>query len=588
MKGRRCVTSQAACAMHSAPACSTGTVTRCDRSLRPDTISAFRQRAHADIQRIRKRVMGRTVETFCGLLFLALACEAQYIQDPIVGSNNPVPVVPNHILMPSIPHINFANYVAPYGSGHPDQNYEQEPGNNTDVSETDNTTDESGNTTAVAEETSNTTAAAEETSNTTAVVKETVNTTTVAEPAVGRTVKDEDDDNEDDKDKDSDEDPLTAENRVVQVTEEETANDTAVAVTAEKTERVMLADHQASHSNLANELQSLHAQMLVALHDPTNYDDVETALNTTVESMTGLEAMNEKEKVDAEKFIHQHVSVNVNRKKSEEDRKRHRLARLSKKEKLYAMATEWKVRCAKWTARLDKARMVLAKAFKGAMRSSKMAQKGCLANQNDHITLAQLKWSKLAINEVKCTFKYLLAVKVNKLKICSWSHKASLSAKTMQMYGMPRLDLRRGIYSDEKLALLSLTNKRATEKTQLARKDAKAIRADYEAKGMGAEKQVKKQIDTDDGSSKDGRETLDMMFERIMGRDMNLTWTKPQHYSNNSTLPNPLENAKQECLGGNCDITRVDVKNDKRVKWLQNRKKTAASPVPRRMPFKRL
>ena len=76
-------------------------------------------------------------------------------------------------------------------------------------------------------------------------------------------------------------------------------------------------------SNLANELQSLHAQMLVALHDPTNYDDVETALNTTVESMTGLETMNEKEKVDAEKFIHQHVTVNVNRKKSEEDRKRH-------------------------------------------------------------------------------------------------------------------------------------------------------------------------------------------------------------------------------------------------------------------------
>ena len=45
--------------------------------------------------------------------------------------------------------------------------------------------------------------------------------------------------------------------------------------------------------------------MLVALHDPTNYDDVETALNTTVESMT-VWRPNEKEKVDAEKFIHQH------------------------------------------------------------------------------------------------------------------------------------------------------------------------------------------------------------------------------------------------------------------------------------------
>ena len=74
--------------------------------------------------------------------------------------------------MPSIPHINFANYVAPYGSGHPDQNYEQEPGNNTDVSETDVSMTDGGNTTAVAERlaiplplrkrSSNTTAAAEE------------------------------------------------------------------------------------------------------------------------------------------------------------------------------------------------------------------------------------------------------------------------------------------------------------------------------------------------------------------------------------------------------------------------------------------
>ena len=87
-----------------------------------------------------------------------------------------MPVVPNHILIPSMPHINSANYIAPYGSGHPDQNYDPEPENNTDVSETDNTTDESGNTTA---EASNTTAVAEETSNTTAVAEETGNTTAV-------------------------------------------------------------------------------------------------------------------------------------------------------------------------------------------------------------------------------------------------------------------------------------------------------------------------------------------------------------------------------------------------------------------------
>ena len=546
-----------------------------------------------------KRVMGRTVETICVLLFLALACEAQYIQDPIVGSNNPVPVVSNYMLIPSVPHIRSADYVAPYGSGHPDQNYDQEAGNNTDVAET-------GNTTAVAEPAVQETVA-EEVSTTVAepAVQETVaeevntrtpktNVTEVAELIKNESTrkpieKDVSKDEAKDDDEDIDEDPLTAENHVVQVAEEDTANDTMAAVNAEKEEQNMLANHQASHSNLQNELQALHAQMLVALHDPTNHEDVETALNTTVSSMTGLEAMNQDEKVDAENFIHQHVTVKVKKKRSEEDRKRHRLAMLSKKQKLYAMATEWKARCAQWTARLDKARMVLATAFKGAMRSSKMAQKGCLAYQNDHITLAQLKWSKLAINEVKCTFKYLLAVKVNKLKICNWSRKASLSAKTMQMYPMPHLNRMRGVHSDAEIARLSLTNKRASQKTQLARKDAKALRADYEAKGMGEEKQVKKQIDTDDGSPKGGKETLDMIFERIMGRDMNLTWTKPQHYSNNSTMPNPLVIANEECLGGNCNITRVDEKNDKRVKWLQNRKKTAATPVPRRMPiYKRL
>ena len=79
--------------------------------------------------------------------------------------------------------------------------------------------------------------------------------------------------------------------------------------------------------------------------------------------------------------------------------------------------------------------------------------------------------------------------------------------------------------------------------------------------------------------------------DRIMGRDMNLTWTKPQHYSNNRTLPNPLEMAKEECLGGNCNITAVDEKNDKHVKVLVNRKRVAAQPMPSAgadMPVKRL
>jgi hypothetical protein len=145
---------------------------------------------------------------------------------------------------------------------------------------------------------------------------------------------------------------------------------------------------------------------------------------------------------------------------------------------------------------------------------------------------------------------------------------------------MPALDGVKGLHSDKVLALLGLNNKRASEKTKIARQDAKALRADYEAKGMGEEKKVQKEIDTDDGTPRDGVETLDMVFERIMGRGMNLTFTKPQHYSNNRTLPNPLEMAKEECLGGNCNITSVDEKNDKHVKLLQKRKVVDAQIPP--------
>ena len=56
-------------------------------------------------------------------------------------------------------------------------------------------------------------------------------------------------------------------------------------------------------------------------------------------------------------------------------------------------------------------------------------------------------------------------------------------------------------------------------------------------------------------------------------------------------LPNPLEMAKEECLGGNCNITAVDEKNDKHVKVLVNRKRVAAQPMPSAgadMPVKRL
>ena len=385
--------------------------------------------------------------------------------------------------------------------------------------------------------------------------------------------------------------PLTSENAAIQEAHVASDNHTSHKVNEEKTERDELAENQAHHDDMINQLKSIHAQMLVAMYDPTNAHDVETALNATLSGMTGIEELNDGDKVEEAKLTHLHVNVNVMKHKSEQEHKREQMALIIKKEKLYAMATEWKARCTKWTARLDKARMVLATAFKGAMKSSKLAQKGCLANQNDHITKAQLKWSSLAINEVKCTFKYLLTVKVNKLKICDASKKASLSAKSVQRFPMPAFDGIKGLHGDKVLALLGLNNKRASEKTAIARRDAQALRADYEAKGMGEEKKVKKEIDTDDGTPKDGKETLEMVFERIMGRDMNLTWTKPQHYSNNRTLPNPLEMAKEECLGGNCNITAVDEKNDKHVKVLVNRKRVAAQPMPSAgadMPVKRL
>ena len=135
-------------------------------------------------------------------------------------------------------------------------------------------------------------------------------------------------------------------------------------------------------------------------------------------------------------------------------------------------------------------------------------------------------------------------------------------------------------FSDGSSGNCKLNNKRASEKTNIARNDVKAIRANYEAKGMGVEKLVKKEIDVDDGTPKNGVETLEITFKRVMGREMNLTWTKPQHYNNNHTLPNPIETAKEECLGGNCNVSPVDEKNDRLVKILAKRKLVAAQPLP--------
>eukprot|EP00943_MAST-04B_sp_MAST-4B-sp1_P008037 g8037.t1 len=375
-------------------------------------------------------------------------------------------------------------------------------------------------------------------------------------------------------------DPLASENLAIQDAHVSDNNHTEQKIVEENIERNHMAENQAQHDNMINQLNSIHAQLRIAMDDPTEHQDVETALNKTVNSMTGIEAINDADKVTDEKLIKLHVNVNIMKYKAGQEHKREEMATLIKKEKLYAMATEWRARCAKWTARLSKARMVLANAFKNAMKSSKLAQKGCIANQNDHITKAQLKWSSLAINEVKCTFKYLLAIKVNKLKICDASRKASLSARTLQKFPMPAFDGIKCLHSDKALALLSLNNKRASEKTKIARNDVKAIRAGYEAKGMGVEKLVKKEIDADDGIPKNGVETLEMTFKRIMGREMNLTWTKPQHYSNNRTLPNPIDTAKEECLGGNCNLSSVDENNDRQVKMLAKRKLIAAQPLP--------
>ena len=67
-----------------------------------------------------------------------------------------------------------------------------------------------------------------------------------------------------------------------------------------------------------------------------------------------------------------------------------------------------------------------------------------------------------------------------------------------------------------------------------------------------------------------------------------------QRMINNNFPVRPVydkEMAKEECLGGNCNITAVDEKNDKHVKVLVNRKRVAAQPMPSAgadMPVKRL
>ena len=83
----------------------------------------------------------------------------------------------------------------------------------------------------------------------------------------------------------------------------------------------------------------------------------------------------------------------------------------------------------------DKGQTLLNKPYSIASMS-----KGKAPGKAKQITKAQLKWSSLAINEVKCTFKYLLTVKVNKLKICDASKKALLSAKSVQRFPMPAFD----------------------------------------------------------------------------------------------------------------------------------------------------
>eukprot|EP00945_MAST-04E_sp_MAST-4E-sp1_P007005 g7005.t1 len=342
---------------------------------------------------------------------------------------------------------------------------------------------------------------------------------------------------------------------------QEEADEINNMITADESSREALTTLREKHDSMMTHLYNMHSKMMVA-RATEDHDEVRDTLLAIQRGLTGLE-VTEKE----QKFMNRVAVERVA--KAKEEAHKTKLAALNKKEKEVALKealmqakSTHERRCLQWTERVAETEAYLNKAFKAAMVSSTVAQQGAAANQNDQITQYQLKWSLQAINEVKCTLKLLLGLKKNKLMHCRLVRTANVAFLKMNNTMMPPYETP-GLLSDKTIAHLSLTRARANEKTKVAREAAEAVKTAVQKSGLGKVKNPPQEVDKETGGPTEGKETTEMMFERIMGRPLNLKWKKPAF-----PKPGTLDSAVTGCLGGKCILTPIDAQNDMEGKKL--------------------
>lgn len=99
------------------------------------------------------------------------------------------------------------------------------------------------------------------------------------------------------------------------------------------------------------------------------------------------------------------------------------------------------------------------------------------------------------------------------------------------------------------------------KKTKAAREASDAVKTAVEKSGIGKVKNPPENVDKETGGPTEGKETTEMMFERIMGRPLNLKWEKPAPLDT-------LDSAITGCLGDKCILSPIDAKNDMEGKKL--------------------
>ena len=357
-------------------------------------------------------------------------------------------------------------------------------------------------------------------------------------------------------------------------------NTTGQKTEAEKDERDALVTLREKHGEMLAKLSELQAEMKMTLTSE-DHNDINMTLGKIQNNLANLEATEKEQRYLDKITMEKSATAATMRKKEQAMKLLYREKQIALRETLTAAAMTFKRRCVKWTGRVDKAESLLAVAFKQAMLSSTVAEKGAKSVQNDLVTKAQLKWSLSAINEVKCTLKFLLASRVNKLKVCKLSGTAQLALLKMDNTLMPPYDVP-GLHSDQVMSGLSLTRARAEVKTKTAKDTANALKAEVEKKGVKPVRTPPELVDTETGKPEKGsKETTDMLFERIMGRPLDLSWQKPAF----NASANAYDAAVTECLGGNCNLTKIDEKNDFESKKLANGPSGPKPmvPVPKRL-----